>query len=304
MTNPENETGDGGWADMGPLPAVPGCTCQICIPEAGYDEDQRNTIETVNRNGWEVMVINVQDQSGERVVACTVGLEHRLGHPELLVSGMPEDLMPVVLDMAAHRLMRGRRLAPGDWLEGVLGHVPVLVEELNQEGLRWTSFWSSWFHRRPVRVLQLLWPDTSGRFAWQPGAPSVLDDRQPSRWRIPVPHVGAFAPDPAWIFPAPAELLVVACNHIVEQGAAICFAQVENVIGKGEEWSFHCGELHGGAEDYALTHVSHIVRATPSLREVPGIRPNEYVWRDGPDGQWKRTSQGEYHPLDQYREAG
>jgi hypothetical protein len=294
---PEEEKRNHADPDMGPLPAAPGCRCRICLPDSSYDDEERNCIETVVKYGWQVMLVGEGDGPREPVFAYTVGLVHRQDHPELMISGLNAELIHPVLNSVAKRVMKGLRLSPGDSLEGVLGGVPVLVEELNDAGLDETVIWSRWFHRRPVEALALVWPDTSARFAWQPGASDKLDALQPSEWRRPLAHVGAFAPDPSWPFPVPAERTGVACNHVVFDGAPVCYVDRRARSGEQENWVFHCGELHGGPEDYALSHVSHIMRGTPSLREVAGLQVDEYAWREDPDQPWKRSSRGQHHPL-------
>jgi hypothetical protein len=297
MEMPENKKRGEPKPEMGPLPAAPGCRCRICVPDARYDDEERNCIEMVVKYGWQVMLVGQGEGPREPVFGYTIGLTHRQNHPELVIVGLNAELIHPTLNRVAERVMNGRRLEPGDSLEGVLGVVPVLVEELNDVGLDETVIWSRWFHRRPVRALQLVWPDTSARFAWQPGASPKLDDLQPPEWRVPLPHVGAFAPDPTWLFPAPAELEAVACTHVIKRGAAIQYVERRPDPGSDDEWIFHCGEPHGSVDDFALCHVSHLVRATPSLRGLTDLQLGEYAWRMTPDQSWKRSSRGEHHPL-------
>ena len=86
---------------LGPLPAMPDCDCHICRPDASYDELDRRTIDSVLEHGWQVIMVGAntgcshpqhQDHSADDhsdpgpAFAYTVGLGHRFGHPELLVS--------------------------------------------------------------------------------------------------------------------------------------------------------------------------------------------------------------------------
>ena len=128
MPEPETETP---W--MGPLPAVPGCDCHICRPDESYDEMDRRTIDAVLRHGWQVLAVaeggacdhpdhvhEERDGGPGFTFAYTLGLGHRAGHPELLMSGLDRRLMTHVLNDVAQRVMDGRRLRPGDVLEDVL----------------------------------------------------------------------------------------------------------------------------------------------------------------------------------------
>src|SRR5689334_19919338 len=93
---------------MGPLPAAAGCDCQICRPEDSYDAVDQNTIDTVLRHGWQVMAVSDEHDcehhdhndedlpevgGGAPSFAYTIGLGHRQGHPELMMSGLSQQLM-------------------------------------------------------------------------------------------------------------------------------------------------------------------------------------------------------------------
>lgn len=172
---------------IGPLPAAPGCDCHICRPDEDYDAQDRRVIDTVLEHGWQVIMVaddigcdrpdhhdweGPEDPDPMPAFAYTIGLGHRTGHPELLMSGLDTGLMHHSLNAVARRIMGGLRLRPGDALEDVLAGVPVAVEEASDAALRETVTWSGWFHRRKPDALAIVWPDRNGVFAWQPGPPT------------------------------------------------------------------------------------------------------------------------------------
>ncbi len=298
---------DEAW--MGPLPAAAGCECRICRPDERPDPDERRVVDTVLRHGWQVVLVS--DDAGcddpehdhdedhghghdaeldaGPGFAYTLGLGHRAGHPELLMSGLDPGLMHGVLNGVAQRVLAGRRLRPGDVLEDVLGGAPVLVQEVGDEGLRETVTWSGWFHRRAPRALVLVYPSTSGVFAWQPGAPEVLEERQPSRWRRPVVLPPGLEVDPPWPFPVPPDHLAFSCVHVVDGGQAVLWVAREPDPHRGEDWSAHCGGAEHGTDDMRLTHLAHLVRSAPSLRQLHDLGPDVEAWRDDTDSPWVRA---------------
>ncbi len=296
MSRPEY---DKPW--MGPLPAAPRCDCHICRPDASYNELDRRTIDSVLEHGWQVILVGAnagcsdpehQDHSDDGHgepgpdFAYTVGLGHRFGHPELLMSGLDHRVMHRALNDVARRIMNGRRLAAGDALEHVLAGVPVAIEQVADGALRETVTWSGWFHRRKPEALAIVWPDTNGVFAWQPGAPEILDELQPRGWRVPIGHTGGLATDPAWDFPVPPDHRAFSCTHVVDDGEAVLWAARESDATRGEDWSIHCGALGHETKDMRIVHFAHLVRSAPSLRELSNLSLDEEALRADPDSPW------------------
>lgn len=285
---------------MGPLPAVPGCDCHICRPDASYDELDRGTIDSVLEHGWQVVLVATgagccaadhldspcEDEEQGPAFGYTVGLGHRLGHPELFMSGLDHRLMHDVLNNLARRVMDGRALAAGDVLEDVLCGVPVVVEQVADDALRETVNWSGWFHRSKPEALAIVWPDRRGVFAWQPGASEVLDELQPPRWRAPIEHAEALTADPAWTFPVPPDYMALSCTHVVEDGAAVLWAAREVGAAQGEVWSVHCGAYGHRDDEVCLAHLAHLVRAAPSLRALSDLGMDEEAERPDTDSPW------------------
>lgn len=295
------EKNDQPW--MGPLPATPGCDCHSCRPDESYDEQDRRVIDTVLKHGWQVIM--VAEDSGcsdpnhhpdhptedhaepSPAFAYTVGLGHRVGHPELLMSGLDHSVMHSALNGVAQRIMDGLRLAPGDEVEDVLAGVPVAVERVADTALPETVTWSGWFHRRKPEALAIVWPDRNGVFAWQPGAPDILDELQPHRWRVPVEHTGGLAIDPEWDFPVPPDHKAFSCTHVVDDGEAVLWAARESDETRSEDWSIHCGATGHETEDMRIVHLAHLVRSAPSLRQISNLGVDEEAWRSDPDSEWE-----------------
>nr|WP_281175023.1 DUF4262 domain-containing protein [Knoellia subterranea] len=281
---------------MGPLPASTGCDCQVCRPETSYDAADRRSIDTVLQHGWQVLMVSDEcdcSHEGEHShaqagpdFAYTVGLGHRCGHPELLISGLDPTVMHHVLNDVAQRVMDGRGLKPGDVLEGVLLGVPVVVEAVNAEASRGTVTWSGWFHRRRPEALAIVWPSTHGVFPWQPGAPAALNERQPPAWRVPHEHTGGVACDPQWVFPVPADRMAFTCTHVIDEGAAVLWVAREADPSRGEDWSIHCGAPGHDTGDMRLAHLSHLVRSAPSLIAVSDMGLDEEAYRESPEAEW------------------
>jgi hypothetical protein len=164
--------------------------------------------------------------------------------------------------------------------------VPLVLEELADDALGETVTWSGWFHRAKPKALVLVWPSTSGVFAWQPGGPEVLDERQPPTWRQPIQHTGGMAADPEWTFPVPPDRLAFSCKHVVDEGHVVLWAAREADETRGEDWSIHCGADSHDTDDMRLVHLAHLVRGAPSLRQIAGLGLDEQALRTDTDSPW------------------
>lgn len=282
----------------GRSPRSEACDCHACRPSGPYDQADLASVETVVRHGWQVVIVGSgaceccdgapaeADGDSGPAFAYTVGLGHRAGHPELLMSGLEPDLMHRALNGLARRVVEGRRLAPGDVVEGVLSAAPVALAPASAYALDEVVTWSGWFHRRPPEALVVVWPTTSGVFPWQPGAPAVLDELQPTDWRDAIALTGALEPDPAWDFPVPPDTRAFTCRHVLEEGSPLLFVARQRDTTRGEDWTLHCGAATHATEDAVVVHLSHIVRGAPSVRAVAHLPLDWEADRDDVDSEW------------------
>lgn len=99
----------------------------------------------------------------------TTGL-HGVGHPELVVLGLPPETSAALLNTAAHQVTDHRLdLVPGRLVPQMTPD--VLVEEIPNPGM--VVFQANNYYRRPwgdsVPAYQLTWADPTGRFPWDEG---------------------------------------------------------------------------------------------------------------------------------------
>ena len=263
------------------------CDCHVCRPEPLTDPSDRKCVSDVLTYGVHVLYVGEGDDPGEPAFAYTVGLPHQSGHPELVMSGQRMELMHRALNEAARRVQQGFRFTPGTTAENVIGRFPVVADAMTPEGLEETVLFSHWFHRRPVGAIQLVWPDTGGVFAWQPGAQPYAADLQPAAWRSPSPRVGPLAPDPEWQFPVSAEHIALSCTCVVDEGAPVLLV-VRLRDGDREGWELTCGADHPDLDDWRPYHFAHLVRSCPSLTAVHDLQIGEQACRATAWSPWVR----------------
>lgn len=146
-------------------------------------------IADVTRVGWHVIL--VPDDTTGPGFAFTIGLYKNYQHPEVIMLGLPHEVMHAVLNLIGKAVKDGHRFAPGHRSRAFFdGHDCAFV---GFPARAYEDFlgYARWFYEGDgFPALQCVWPDASGRFPWEPGA-SVA-----ARAKQPVPSHDSGVPDP------------------------------------------------------------------------------------------------------------
>jgi len=156
----------------------------VPTPESAGD---RKLLDDIATYGWHVM--NVFEAKDSPPFSYTIGLQHSYGHPELIILGLPDNVAHPTLNIAGEAIKKGRRYLAGEvsdeFLEGYgitfravpLRHYPPFL------GL------ARWFYEGDTfSTLQLVYPDRSGRWPWDPTVSAGFRDAQPVLAEAPVPR--------------------------------------------------------------------------------------------------------------------
>ncbi len=147
--------------------------------QAWMDQASAHVTATIRRHGWYIAYIGggicsrpgcdcPQDEGPP--FAYTVGL-FGLGHPELLVFGVPPETAAGILNTLGERILAGESLLPGHLIEFDEWPHKIVPETVPNPGE--IVFEANLFYQRPaeasVPVLQLSYDDRNGKFPWDDG---------------------------------------------------------------------------------------------------------------------------------------
>jgi hypothetical protein len=145
---------------------------------AWLDQEHARTAALVREHRFTVTYVWGEDP-GEPPFGYTIGL-FGLGHPELVVVGLPHDVTYGMLDRTARMVVAGRDLVPGEQLTWPDREHGLVVEDLPNPGE--ILFAANRFYCRPdefsVPAYQLAWADDDGCFPWDDGY-ACGPERQP-----------------------------------------------------------------------------------------------------------------------------
>lgn len=134
------------------------------------EADVRDNIDT---HGWHVMIVRADGDGPD--FAYSIGMEKTLGHPEIIVFGLREELMHAMINSIGHRVRAGESLVPGQPIADVLDGVDCILAPVHPTRLRDHFGYALWFYEGPrFRALQCFWPGKlNGRFPWDDDADDI-----------------------------------------------------------------------------------------------------------------------------------
>lgn len=146
--------------------------------------------QLVATHGWAVQGVFADPAEGVPTFSYTVGLYRTHKHPELVVFGVPPEIAKTILNRVAFRFAKdGEVIVPGARYDEILEKFPVVFVTAGQDGVASHLYAYEWFYKgQTPPVLQMVWPDTAGRFPWEEGFDHRFDTAQMLLGERPAAH--------------------------------------------------------------------------------------------------------------------
>jgi hypothetical protein len=139
------------------------------------DEKTRRDIEK-----YGCTVIHVMEEGDLPPFAYSVGITEQTGEPEVLVIGLKRELAHSVVNTYNRRVRDGERFESGKLYSGFIGGFDVLAEEVpRREYGEYFGHCLALYRGPNFRVLQLIYPTTTGIWPWSAEASEWFRKRQP-----------------------------------------------------------------------------------------------------------------------------
>ena len=153
------------------------------LPEP-TDDTERQVLGDIARHGWHVVLVREGVHEHERpgpwaadptaqaayeaTFSYTVGLTYAFGHPEVVLVGGWQHAH-AYLNVVGQMVEEGQRFTGGDTTDELLEGFTVRVGPVAEEPRRELLTWADWaVQRQPFDALQLILPDTAGRWPNDP----------------------------------------------------------------------------------------------------------------------------------------
>lgn len=263
------------------------CHCVIHEPPAdrtGWDDGDRRLLANVEGHGWGVFGIGAED--GLPGWAFTAGLWHTFGSPEVAMFGLRVPDMQAWLNAIGEQIRTGHTPETDERRVGILPAHPVTFRQVRKDWYRDLFGYAMWFaQQRPLPVLQVVWPDTEGRFPWDSGCGTRCWFDQPKLWLNKEEHPKGrwtrLSESRPWPFEDSPATRSFTTRGIADEGRPIV-AVLHHDDG---DWQFLDGV---NVHDDVVVHLEHVIGAHPDVAELGDLARGWEAWRPGPDAPWIR----------------
>lgn len=136
-------------------------------------------LSDVQTYGWHMITVP-EDEVGPGFTY-SIGLFKSYGHPEVIVFGLPNDVMRSVVDTVASIVKSGQVFADGHESADVLDGYSSVFRAVRPEHYKEYFGYAIWFYAGTTfPALQCVWPDNEHRYPWQSECQESIRRLQPA----------------------------------------------------------------------------------------------------------------------------
>lgn len=135
----------------------------------------------IHTDGWQITGVIAREQEKDPDFAYSIGFFHTMGHPEVILFGLPVETCMRAINVIGFDVKDGLRYVPEHRYAGILKAPHMcMFREVDRQYYRDHVGYALWFYETdPFPLMQCFWSDEEGRFPWEPGCSEYARDAQP-----------------------------------------------------------------------------------------------------------------------------
>lgn len=142
------------------------------------DEQDQKALDDIEEYGCHIL--HILEEGDYPRFTYSIGIEQTSRKPELVILGLKHELANWMINEYNSRLRAGESFEPGKYYEGFLEGFEVTFQEVSKEHYKEYFGWGLWLYKgNNFKVLQLVYPSTSGIWPWDQNAPESFTWLQP-----------------------------------------------------------------------------------------------------------------------------
>ena len=138
-------------------------------------------LREIHTDGWQITGVLATEHERGPDFAYSIGFFHSLGHPEVILFGLPLDTCMRAVNVVGIDIQNGMKFEQDRVYDGILQKPHrVCFKEVDRRHYRDLVGYALWFYEAdPFPLLQCFWSDELGRFPWHQDCSSYCRESQP-----------------------------------------------------------------------------------------------------------------------------
>ncbi len=226
-------------------------------------------------------VIMVLEDNQGPAFAYSIGFQERFNHPEVLILGLPHELMHQMINEMAERIKAGARFAAGQHHPDLLSDYDCLFVEVEKKYFDdYVGQALDYYRKRPFGVLQCLWPDKRHLFPPDAGFPEELRWKQ-NLDRTPEPGRGD------WPFADAQNTATFTTRRVLHDHYPVLLVTHD----EDGSWQILCGTTNS-SQDAAIICLHNAYEMDTSIGDLANLPLGWEARRDSKDSPWQLRKAG------------
>jgi hypothetical protein len=134
------------------------------------DKAEEKALKDIEEYGCHIL--HVMEEGEYPRFSYSIGIEKNTGQPELIITGLKRELAHWMTNEYNNRVKTGEVFKPNKYYQGFLNNFDITFKEVEKKHYSEYVGWAKWLYKgENFKVLQLIYPSTSGIWPWEPEAP-------------------------------------------------------------------------------------------------------------------------------------
>lgn len=142
------------------------------------DEYEQKALDDIKKYGCHILHV-MEDEKNPRFTY-SIGIEKSTNQPDLIIYGLKNDIAQWMINEYKNRIKAGEVFEPFNQYGGFLDGFDVVFIEVGKRHYKEHFGWGNWYNKGSnFKMLQLVFPSTSGVWPWDEDAPEDFTWHQP-----------------------------------------------------------------------------------------------------------------------------
>lgn len=142
------------------------------------DDGEKKCLDDIEKYGCHILHIHAEEDLPP--FSYSVGIEKSARQPEVIIVGLRKELAHSMINEYCERARAGERFQPGQRVSGFLEGFDCEVRQVDPRHYREYVGWDLWLYKgESFRLVQLVYPSTSGYWPWDEGSSDDFRRFQP-----------------------------------------------------------------------------------------------------------------------------